>query len=90
MVVWDHAPQGSVCCELCDAEASLYCQADDAFLCPKCDKKVHAANFLAQRHIRCLLCRTSVEVRLPTIVSKKERNQSDSNVEPKEQLFLFL
>ncbi|CAN4097078.1 unnamed protein product [Withania somnifera] len=43
-------------CELCKSEASLYCQADDAFLCGKCDKLVHGANFLAQRHLRCILC----------------------------------
>ncbi|KAI3465644.1 hypothetical protein Pfo_022307 [Paulownia fortunei] len=45
-----------ISCELCSLEASLYCAADDAFLCRKCDRFVHAANFLAQRHIRCLLC----------------------------------
>ncbi|PHT73180.1 hypothetical protein T459_23965 [Capsicum annuum] len=43
-------------CELCKSVASIYCQADDAYLCRKCDKLVHAANFLAQRHIRCILC----------------------------------
>ncbi|MCD7469178.1 hypothetical protein HAX54_008028 [Datura stramonium] len=43
-------------CELCKSEAFVYCQADDAFLCRKCDKLVHGANFLAQRHIRCILC----------------------------------
>lgn len=45
-----------ISCELCSLEASLYCAADDAFLCRNCDRFVHAANFLAQRHIRCLLC----------------------------------
>ncbi|CAN1161180.1 B-box domain protein 30 [Linum perenne] len=43
-------------CELCGERARLYCQADNAYLCQKCDRYVHAANFLAQRHIRCLLC----------------------------------
>lgn len=88
-----HGTQGSVSCELCDSDASVYCQADDAFLCRKCDKNVHGANFLAKRHIRCLLCRTcqsltnrylvgvSVEVVLPSIVSKKERSQCNSDVE---------
>ncbi|KAF5786135.1 putative transcription factor interactor and regulator Znf-B family [Helianthus annuus] len=59
-------------CELCKSNASLYCQADDAFLCLKCDKYVHSANFLARRHVRCMLCATCsrpthrylVEVRL--------------------------
>ncbi|MBA0731206.1 hypothetical protein Golax_000076, partial [Gossypium laxum] len=45
-------------CELCNSRATLYCQADDAYLCRKCDKWVHDANFLAQRHIRCFLCNT--------------------------------
>ena len=84
---------GSVSCELCDSKASLYCQADDAFLCRKCDKRVHGANFLALRHIRCFLCNTcqnltqryligaSAEVVLPTIVSWSERSQCNSNTE---------
>jgi len=46
------------CCELCGLQASLYCQADDAYLCRKCDTRVHGANFLALRHIRCFLCNT--------------------------------
>lgn len=48
----------SKCCELCGLKASLYCQADDAYLCRKCDKCVHGANILALRHIRCFLCNT--------------------------------
>nr|POE71240.1 b-box domain protein 31 [Quercus suber] len=59
----------------------------------KCDKRVHGANFLALRHIRCFLCNTcqnltqryligaSVEVVLPTIVSWSERSQCNSNTE---------
>ncbi|KAL3509653.1 hypothetical protein ACH5RR_029054 [Cinchona calisaya] len=83
---------GLVFCELCSSKAALYCQADDAFLCRKCDRWVHGANFLAQRHIRCLLCSTcrrltqryligmSAEVILPTVVrSKEETSQCDSN-----------
>ncbi|XP_052207996.1 B-box domain protein 30-like [Diospyros lotus] len=46
----------SVACELCDSEAALYCQADGAYLCRKCDQLVHGANFLARRHVRCFLC----------------------------------
>ncbi|CAK7355399.1 unnamed protein product, partial [Dovyalis caffra] len=82
-----------VCCELCGSRASLYCQADDAFLCRKCDKWVHGANFLAQRHIRCMLCNAcqnltqryligaSTQVLLPTIVSWGETRQRNSNLE---------
>lgn len=73
-------------CELCGSRASLYCQADEAYLCRRCDKSVHGANFLALRHVRCLLCNTcqshtqryllgeSVEVVLPSIVSSAEGN----------------
>ncbi|KAI9073051.1 hypothetical protein K1719_044971 [Acacia pycnantha] len=43
-------------CELCGEEAYLYCGADSAFLCCKCDEKVHDANFLVARHIREVLC----------------------------------
>ncbi|EEF46671.1 DNA binding protein, putative [Ricinus communis] len=87
-----------VCCELCGSRASLYCQADDAFLCRKCDKWVHGANFLANRHIRCFLCNTcqnltqryligaSVEMVLPTMVmsSKDQRRICDSNNDDKQ------
>ncbi|KAK7272306.1 hypothetical protein RJT34_28818 [Clitoria ternatea] len=52
------SPGATKGCELCGLQASLYCQADDAYLCRKCDKRVHEANFLALRHIRCFLCHT--------------------------------
>lgn len=82
-----------ISCELCTSEASVYCQADNAFLCRKCDRSVHGANFLAQRHIRCLLCRicrrstrrfligTSSEVMLPTVAAVEQsgrRRTADS------------
>ncbi|GAB4825126.1 zinc finger [Ancistrocladus abbreviatus] len=78
-------------CELCGSEATVYCQADDAYLCRKCDQWVHGANFLANRHIRCLLCATcqrftqryligsSAEVMLPTIVGWKRGRRFDSS-----------
>ncbi|XP_054781646.1 B-box zinc finger protein 32 [Prosopis cineraria] len=43
-------------CELCNQEAYLYCDSDSAFLCWKCDAKVHDANFLVARHFREVLC----------------------------------
>lgn len=82
--------EAPVMCELCSMRASLYCQADDAYLCRKCDKWVHGANFLAQRHIRCILCNvcqnltqkylmgTSTEVLLPTIVTSTEANHCNN------------
>ncbi|KAL8031377.1 hypothetical protein ABFS82_13G019700 [Erythranthe guttata] len=50
------APRKEILCELCSLKAVLYCLADSAFLCEKCDKFVHGANFLSNRHIRCFLC----------------------------------
>nr|UEC49862.1 CONSTANS-like protein [Pyrus pyrifolia] len=43
-------------CELCDREASFYCPSDSAFLCSRCDARVHQANFLVARHVRHPLC----------------------------------
>ncbi|KAG2306542.1 hypothetical protein Bca52824_026290 [Brassica carinata] len=40
--------------ELCGGgDASVFCEADSAFLCRKCDRWVHGANFLLTR--RCLV-----------------------------------
>ncbi|KAK4427483.1 B-box zinc finger protein 32 [Sesamum alatum] len=43
-------------CELCNAQAVVFCPSDDAFLCSTCDAKVHHANFLVARHLRKSLC----------------------------------
>ncbi|ESQ47762.1 hypothetical protein EUTSA_v10021479mg [Eutrema salsugineum] len=43
-------------CELCSAQADLYCDADSAFLCRSCDAKFHASNFLFSRHLRRIIC----------------------------------
>eukprot|EP01018_Ginkgo_biloba_P014176 Gb_39551 [translate_table: standard] len=43
-------------CELCRKQATLYCEADSAFLCWECDVKVHEANFLVAKHGRIVLC----------------------------------
>ncbi|XWS39535.1 hypothetical protein CRYUN_Cryun18bG0063900 [Craigia yunnanensis] len=45
-------------CELCKLAARTYCESDQASLCWDCDTKVHGANFLVARHVRCLLCHT--------------------------------
>ncbi|VVA98810.1 unnamed protein product [Arabis nemorensis] len=49
-------PTVPVRCELCGGDASVFCEADSAFLCRKCDRWVHGANFLAWRHVRRVLC----------------------------------
>ena len=38
------------------ARASIFCVADNARLCPRCDEDVHAVNELAARHVRSWLC----------------------------------
>ncbi|XP_051151999.1 zinc finger protein CONSTANS-LIKE 4-like [Andrographis paniculata] len=44
-------------CELCCSKVAwMVCDSDQASLCWECDKTVHAANFLAAKHIRTLLC----------------------------------
>ncbi|KAF8389421.1 hypothetical protein HHK36_026116 [Tetracentron sinense] len=43
-------------CELCNGEVFLYCTSDSAFLCWKCDARVHEANFLVARHVRRTVC----------------------------------
>ncbi|KAK7312738.1 hypothetical protein VNO77_36829 [Canavalia gladiata] len=89
------ATRGTASCELCGLQASLYCPADNAYLCTECDKRVHEANFLALRHIRCFLCNTcqnltgryligaSVEIVLPTtvrwIIEKQNFPNSNNN-----------
>ncbi|XP_024387802.1 B-box zinc finger protein 19 [Physcomitrium patens] len=40
-------------CDVCEAApARLFCAADEAALCLKCDEKVHSCNKLAYRHVR--------------------------------------
>ncbi|KAJ7533411.1 hypothetical protein O6H91_13G047400 [Diphasiastrum complanatum] len=44
-------------CDFCNnGPAAVYCKADCARLCLSCDRHVHAANALSQRHSRTLLC----------------------------------
>lgn len=44
-------------CDFCgEGQATVYCRADSALLCLSCDRHVHSANALSQRHSRTLLC----------------------------------
>lgn len=44
-------------CDFCgDLRAVLYCRADSAKLCLKCDHKVHSTNQLFTKHTRSVLC----------------------------------
>ncbi|KAG0572374.1 hypothetical protein KC19_VG089900 [Ceratodon purpureus] len=46
-----------VACDFCgEGQAIVYCRADSARLCLSCDRYVHNANALSQRHSRTLLC----------------------------------
>ena len=46
-----------VACDLCgEVQATVYCRADSARLCLSCDRHVHDANALSQRHSRTLIC----------------------------------
>ncbi|KAL9668646.1 hypothetical protein QQ045_006184 [Rhodiola kirilowii] len=44
-------------CDFCGEQRSMvYCRSDSACLCLSCDRNVHSANALANRHSRTLLC----------------------------------
>ncbi|GMJ06718.1 microProtein 1a, B-box domain protein 31 [Hibiscus trionum] len=95
----DRVPR-SMNCELCNSRAVLYCEADDAYLCRKCDQWVHEANFLALRHVRCFLCGTCQNVTQRYLIGASReavlptgRRHCDSDMETKHSTkthFLFL
>jgi B-box zinc finger len=44
-------------CDFCgEQNVMVYCRSDAASLCLSCDRNVHSANALSQRHTRTLLC----------------------------------
>ncbi|KVH93140.1 Zinc finger, B-box [Cynara cardunculus var. scolymus] len=49
-------------CDMCEQkEAAVYCTADEASLCHACDRRVHHANKLANKHLRFSLNPSSDE-----------------------------
>jgi hypothetical protein len=60
-----------VLCSACEAaEARVVCCADEAALCARCDREVHAANRLAGKHHRLpLLSAASSQSNSPAAVS---------------------
>jgi len=49
-------------CDVCAAEAaSVFCCADEAALCDACDRRVHRANKLADKHRRIPLTHPSAD-----------------------------
>ncbi|KAK4369274.1 hypothetical protein RND71_013066 [Anisodus tanguticus] len=43
-------------CEFWEQRSIVYCRSDAACLCLSCDRNVHSANALSQRHSRALVC----------------------------------
>lgn len=44
-------------CDFCrEQKPAVYCRSDAASLCLSCDRSVHSANALSQRHFRTLVC----------------------------------
>ncbi|KAJ0986596.1 hypothetical protein J5N97_004952 [Dioscorea zingiberensis] len=44
-------------CDACrGAPCAVFCRADEAYLCARCDESVHAANRVASRHERVWVC----------------------------------
>ena len=42
-----------IICNQCEQkQATVYCEADDAYLCSDCDKEIHSANRLVMKHQR--------------------------------------
>ncbi|KAL6659168.1 hypothetical protein ACP70R_003208 [Stipagrostis hirtigluma subsp. patula] len=56
------SPAGACCCAVCGGAAAVYCAADAAALCARCDAAVHAANPLASRHERVPLSAAAAAV----------------------------
>ncbi|XP_071711274.1 zinc finger protein CONSTANS-LIKE 2-like [Rutidosis leptorrhynchoides] len=49
-------------CETCRSSPStIYCEADSAFLCNRCDTTIHVANQLSSRHKRVWVCEACEE-----------------------------
>ncbi|KAM0008813.1 putative transcription factor interactor and regulator Znf-B family [Helianthus debilis subsp. tardiflorus] len=59
-------------CDMCEKkEASVYCTADEASLCHACDRRVHHANKLANKHLRFSLHNSSDQPPLCDICQEK-------------------
>nr|AGL61503.1 constans-like protein [Chrysanthemum x morifolium] len=48
--------RGRVCDTCCCSPSTIFCEADLAYLCTRCDSQVHAANKLSSRHKRVWVC----------------------------------
>ncbi|XP_073148402.1 B-box zinc finger protein 32 [Henckelia pumila] len=77
--------QPPIICELCDAEAAVFCPSDAANLCCPCDAKVHQANFLVARHFRHPLIGTRDDDSLSSskeysVVAGRKKARSSSSV----------
>ncbi|CAM8893546.1 unnamed protein product [Rhodiola kirilowii] len=62
-------------CDFCGEQRSMvYCRSDSACLCLSCDRNVHSANALSNRHSRTLLCERCTSQ--PAIVRCHDENAS--------------
>ncbi|MFS7980023.1 putative transcription factor C2C2-CO-like family [Helianthus anomalus] len=62
-------------CDYCgEARSMVYCRSDAAYLCLSCDRDVHSANPLSQRHMRTLVC--DVCNSQPAVVRCEDEKQS--------------
>ncbi|KAM0017171.1 putative transcription factor C2C2-CO-like family [Helianthus debilis subsp. tardiflorus] len=62
-------------CDYCgEARSMVYCRSDAAYLCLPCDRDVHSANPLSQRHMRTLVC--DVCNSQPAVVRCEDEKQS--------------
>uniref|UniRef100_J3KXF2 B box-type domain-containing protein n=1 Tax=Oryza brachyantha TaxID=4533 RepID=J3KXF2_ORYBR len=67
-----------VLCSGCEAaEARVLCCADDAALCPRCDRDVHAANRLAGKHHRLPLLSSSSSSSAPAAAASSSPPNCD-------------
>uniref|UniRef100_A0A7N0TX97 B box-type domain-containing protein n=1 Tax=Kalanchoe fedtschenkoi TaxID=63787 RepID=A0A7N0TX97_KALFE len=61
-------------CDVCNREdAAVFCSADEAALCEGCDRRVHGANKVAQKHERFSLVRPSSAADAPLCDICQER-----------------
>lgn len=64
------AGRSSRACDVCaNKSARLYCAADEAYLCDRCDTQVHSANALALRHERVRLAPNGAPMKIPRTTS---------------------
>ncbi|RWV96610.1 hypothetical protein BHE74_00057902 [Ensete ventricosum] len=63
-----------ILCDVCgEAEASVFCCADEAAICGACDRRVHRANKVAGKHRRLSLSGSSAQSRPACDICQEKR-----------------